>query len=204
MQKRTFLSRFAAVAAAGLANRLSAASAAQTVSSASAKARGAKHRVAVVYFTKTGNTESVARAVRAVTDADIYGVRTVEPYPEEYGPTTDIVKDELEHNIVRELVPLEIDLTPYDVVVFATPTWWHHVAVPLQTKIRSFPKGALNGKLILTANTHGGGGLMHTREDFEKLLTDSGAKLGTHLTVFGNVDEDDRKVRNWLRDNNVL
>lgn len=80
----------------------------------------------------------------------------------------------------------------------------HHAAAPLLTKIREFPKGALNGKLVLTANTHGGGGLMHTREDFEKLLADSGAKLGTHLTVFGDVDEDDLKVRNWLRENNVL
>ncbi len=206
MQKRTFLSRFAAVAAvagAGLASRLSAAAPAAE-SGSSASAQGAKQRAAVVYFTKTGNTESVARAVRAMTGADIYGVRTVKPYPEEYGATTDIVKDELDRNVIRELVPLEIDLTRYDVVVFATPTWWHHAAAPLLTKIREFPKGALNGKLVLTANTHGGGGLMHTREDFEKLLADSGAKLGTHLTVFGDVDEDDLKVRNWLRENNVL
>ena len=30
---------------------------------------------------------------------------------------------------------------------------------------------------------------MHTREDFEKLLKDSGAKLGTHLTVYGSVEK---------------
>lgn len=205
MQKRTFLSRFAAfsaLAAAGLASRPNAAPA--TGSANSASSPSTKPRVAVVYFSKTGHTESLARAVQAMTGADIFGVRTVEPYPEEYGPTTEIVKDELERNVVRELAPLEIDLPRYDVVVFATPTWWHHTAVPLQTKIRSFPKGALDGKLVLTANTHGGGGLMHTREDFEKILTDSGAKLGTHLTVFGGVDEDDRKVREWLRENRVL
>ena len=143
MQKRTFLSRFAAVAAvagAGLASRLSAAAPAAE-SGSSASAQGAKQRAAVVYFTKTGNTESVARAVRAMTGADIYGVRTVKPYPEEYGATTDIVKDELDRNVIRELVPLEIDLTRYDVVVFATPTWWHCVpSIRIQPFVAESPR----------------------------------------------------------------
>lgn len=45
---------------------------------------------------------------------------------------------------------------------------------------------------------------MHTREDFEKLFAASGATLGTHLTVYGDVDEDDRDVRAWLTENGLL
>ena len=74
------------------------------------------------------------------------------------------MKDELERGVIRPIRPLAFNPADYDVVVLATPTWWHHVAIPLQTWIRSVD---LSGKKILTANTHGGGGLMHPREDFE-------------------------------------
>lgn len=45
----------------------------------------AKPRLAVVYFSKSGNTESVAKAVQAMTGADIFEVKTVKPYPESGG-----------------------------------------------------------------------------------------------------------------------
>lgn len=67
------------------------------------------------------------------------------------------------------------------------------------TAIRSVD---LSGKKILTANTHGGGDLMHTREDFEALL--AGRRLGTHLTIYGAVPQQDAKVRSWLEENDCL
>ena len=196
MQKRHFLKTLAGVVAAGSFGRSFAADEAKTES-------GAKfgRRIAVVYFSKTGNTASVARAVRAMTGADVFEVKTVKPYPEEYRPTTEIVKEELEKGIIREIAPLDVDLAKYDAVLLATPTWWHHAAMPLQTWVKA---QNFTGKLVLTCNTHGGGGLMHTREDFEKLLAGSGAKLGTHLTVYGGVDEDDSDVRRWLIQNGLL
>lgn len=80
----------------------------------------AKMRVAVVYFSRSGNTASVAKAVQAMTGADTFEVKTVKPYPEAYKPTTEVVKEELEKNIIREVQPIDIDLSKYDVVVLAT------------------------------------------------------------------------------------
>lgn len=45
---------------------------------------------------------------------------------------------------------------------------------------------------------------MHTREDFEKILKSTGARLGTHLTVEGSVRTISKEVRNWLIANGVL
>lgn len=158
-----------------------------------------RRRIAVVYFTKTGNTKSLAEAVRHMTGAALFRVETVEPYPESYGSATEIVKDELQRGVIRPIRPLAFNPDDYDVVVLATPTWWHHAAMPLQTWIRSVD---LSAKKILTANTHGGGGLMHNREDFEALL--AGRRLGTHLTVYGAVRPQDAKVRSWLEENGCL
>lgn len=149
-----------------------------------------RRRIAVVYFTKTGNTKSLAEAVRHMPGAALFRVETVEPYPESYGSATEIVKDELQRGVIRPIRPLAFNPDDYDVVVLATPTWRHHAAMPLQTWIRSVD---LSAKKILTANTHGGGGLMHTREAFEALL--AGRRLGTHLTVYGAVRPQDAKVR---------
>lgn len=190
MQKRLLL-RSAALAALGGAF----APGRTFASSASAPAR----RAAVVFFSHTGNTLSLARAVRAMTGAELFRVETVEPYPEGYGAATEVVKDELERGVIRPIKPLAFHPEDFDVVVLATPTWWHHAAMPLQTWIRS---ADLTGKTILTANTHGGGGLMHTREDFEAIL--AGRTLGTHLTVRGGVRPEDPAVRAWLAENGCL
>lgn len=194
MQKRTFCQALGALIFGGfIMTRQSVAATTNTSS--------AKPRLAVVYFSKSGNTESVAKAVQAMTGADIFEVKTVKPYPEAYKPTTEIVKEELEKNITREVHPIDIDLSKYDVVVLATPTWWHHTAMPLQTWARA---QNFSGKLVITCNSHGGGGLMHTREDFEKILKPTGARLGTHLTVEGSVHTNSKEVRNWLIANGVL
>lgn len=195
MQKRRlFTSAALAVAALGC-GAVPVPQILQSAEVASANTR----RIAVVYFTKSGNTQSLAEAVRAMTGADLYRVETIEPYPDSYGPAAEVVKDELERKIIRPIKPLAINLAHYDVIVLATPTWWHHVAMPLQTWIKSVD---LSGKKILTANTHGGGGLMETRRDFETLL--AGKNLGTHLTVYGGVRPQDNRVRSWLTENGCL
>ncbi len=195
MQKRRlFTSAALAVAALGC-GAVPVPQILQSAEVASANTR----RIAVVYFTKSGNTQSLAEAVRAMTGADLYRVETIEPYPDSYGPATEVVKDELERGIIRPIKPLAVNLALYDVIVLATPTWWHHVAMPLQTWIKSVD---LSGKKILTANTHGGGGLMETRRDFKKLL--AGKNLGTHLTVYGGVRPQDNRVRSWLTENGCL
>lgn len=84
-------------------------------------------------------------------------------------------------------------------MILASPTWWHHIASPLETWIKSVD---LSDKLVLTCNTHGGGGVMETRHDYERLLPQN--KLGTHFSSFGAVDLESQAVRMWLEENDLL
>lgn len=68
------------------------------------------------------------------------------------------------------------------------------VAMPLQTWIKAHP---MQGKTIATYNTDGGGGTMHTSEDFEALL--KGNKLLPHFTIFGTTDDKTPAVSKWLK-----
>ena len=158
-------------------------------------------RTAVVYFSKTGSTQSVAEAVQAMIGAELFRIETVEPYPEAYRPTTEIVRDEIARGVKRPLRPLSVDLSAFDTVILAGPTWWHYVPQPLKTWIET---ADLRGKKVLTCNSHGGGGLMHTREDFEAVLAGKDVKLGTHFTTYGGVMTQSPAVAAWLRENGLL
>lgn len=79
MQKRTFCQALGALIFGGFIMARQSVAATTNTSSA-------KPRLAVVYFSKGGNTESVAKAVQAMTGADIFEVKTVKPYPEAYKP----------------------------------------------------------------------------------------------------------------------
>ena len=64
-------------------------------------AQSAASRIAVVYFSKTGNTASVAKAVQAMTGADLFRVETVTPYPDDYRTATEVVKAEMKNDTIR-------------------------------------------------------------------------------------------------------
>ena len=104
-----------------------------------------KPKILVVYFSKTNHTKNIADTIARLTGADELRVEVVKPYPEAYRSTTEVVKKELEKGIVREIKAPEVDLSKYDVIIFGTPTWWHHVAMPLQTWIKAHP---MQGKTI--------------------------------------------------------
>ena len=196
MQKRNFLKALGSVTFAALASG----------AGLSARASDARApRILFVYVTRTGHTESIGKAVRhQLGDAarvDYLRVRTVEPYPSEYKPMTQVVKAEREQGIERKITAPAVNLKDYDVVILGTPTWWHHVAQPLATWIEG---AAFDGQQVLTCNSHGGGGLMHTREDFEALLAKQNVRVGTQLTVYADVLEDDGEVKDWLAANGLL
>ena len=156
-------------------------------------------RIAVVYFSYSGRTQIVAEILRRLCGADLFRVVSEEPYPADWNELAQTVKTELETPIVRAVRPVNIDLNRYDTVILATPTWWHHTAQPLMTWLQTVD---LSGKRVLTCNTHDGGGLMHTREDFENALPPQ--TLGTHLTLLDkHVEEAEPVIRNWLRENGV-
>ena len=60
-------------------------------------------KILVVYFSKTNHKKNIADTIARLTGADELRVEVVKPYPEAYRPTTQIVKEELEKGIVREI-----------------------------------------------------------------------------------------------------
>lgn len=91
----------------------------------------------VVYFSATGNTESVANYIAEATDADIFELEPVEPYTEDdLDWTDDNSRVTYEHDNPDErnveLVADTVDnWDSYDTVFIGYPIWWGIAAWPV-------------------------------------------------------------------------
>ena len=154
--------------------------------------------IAVIYYSRSGNTTKTVQAVKELTNADLYQVLPTPDYPDEYHATTDAVKKEIEANVLHDFKPLTVDFSKYKTIVLASPTWWGHIPSPLQKYLASVAKD-LAGKKVITFNSHAGSGIAQTRADFEKVVPQ--ADFGTHLCSSGAASKDE--VESWLKENNL-
>lgn len=110
----------------------------------------------VVYYSRTGNTRVVAGQIRRARGADIFEIRTAEPYPEDYKQTVKQARRETQAGFEPELATDALDIARYRTVFLGFPIWGQ-TAPPA---IRSFLKAhAWAGRTIRPFVTHGGYGL---------------------------------------------
>jgi flavodoxin len=113
-------------------------------------------KVLVAYFTRTGNTQIVARKIRRAFDADLFEIRTAEPYPEDYEETVSQAQRESDSGFEPALAETIPDLGRYDAIFLGFPIWGM-TAPPV---IRSFLSSHdLSGTTLIPFITHGGYGL---------------------------------------------
>lgn len=138
---------------------LSSAAQAQTI------AKGDK--VLVVYYSKTGNTKTVAEHIQKQTSADILEIEPQSDYPQVYDELTAQAKKEIADGYHPALKNTKADLSQYQVIFVGSPCWWSTIAPPVATFLA---ENDFAGKKVVPFMTHGGSGLGHSVEDIQKLL----------------------------------
>ncbi len=90
--------------------------------------------VLVVYFSRSGHTRKAAEAVASALDADL------EPLlePRSRRGFAGYLRSAWESLAERtsELLPVEHDVSEYELVVVGTPVWNHSVSTPIRTFLR--------------------------------------------------------------------
>ena len=110
----------------------------------------------VVYYSRSGNTEALARMIGNETGADMFRVTTVTPYPEVYRETTELARAERDNNARPAINGRVENMADYDVVYIGVPNWWSTMPMPMFTFLEQYD---LSGKTIVPFVTHGGGGV---------------------------------------------
>ena len=71
----------------------------------------------IVYFSWGGNTRTAANIIKNLTQADIFEVKTVEPYPSSYNDTVNQARKEQNDDFLPKLSANINNLDNYDTII---------------------------------------------------------------------------------------
>lgn len=174
-----------------------------------------KPNVLIAYFSRTGenygvgyiekgNTSIVADIIAEQTGGDLFEIRTLSAYPDNYDEATELAKQEQDVNARPELADNLNDISDYDVIFIGYPIWWSDMPMAVYTFLESHD---LSGKTIVPFCTHAGSGLSATESSISSMFPNATISAGLAIsgtTAQNNYEEAEQAVIAWLRENNML
>ena len=151
-----------------------------------------------VGYIKKGNTHIVAEMIAAETEADIFHIETVNPYPANYNECIEVAKREKQSK-ARPEIKGDVRVEDYDVIFLGYPNWWGEMPMAVYTFIE---KHNWQNKIVIPFCTHEGSGLSGTERRIQSAC--EGATVMKGIAIRGytaqNEQETTRKtVQTWIK-----
>ena len=142
-----------------------------------------------------GNTEIAAKKIAALTEGELFEIKAVYAYPENYDACTREAQHELQSHARPQLASDIPNVSDYDLIYIGYPNWWGTAPMALFT----FLEGAdFTNKIIMPFCTHEGSGMGHSEADIKKACPK--AKVIKGLAIRGSdVNKADAVIREWIR-----
>jgi flavodoxin len=161
----------------------------------SAETDAGKKKILIVYFSRTGNTRTMARLISEKVGGDLIELQVVEAYPEDYEAVKERAMQELNTGLKPELKTKVGNLGAYDVIFVGTPIWWGTISAPVKSFLSEYD---LSGKTIVPFITHQGSFLGRSVSDIKALCPRSTLQDG--LAVWGkDAKTSQNEVAAWVR-----
>lgn len=149
-------------------------------------------KVAVVYFSATGTTKTVAEYIKDVSNADIFEIVPKQKYSSEdlnWNDNSSRSTKEQNDKNARPEIQNNIDVSNYDVIFIGYPIWWGDTPRIIQTFMENHD---LKGKTMIPFCTSGGTGIS-TSENTLKTYSGINWISGKRLTTSQS------EVANWVK-----
>jgi len=151
-------------------------------------------KILVIYFSYSGNTREIANQIHKSVGGDIFEIKSVKPYPNDFDAVVKQARQELESGYKPTLKTKIENIKSYDLVFIGYPNWCSTFPAPVKTFLSEYD---LSGKTIVPLCTHEGSGLGRSAMDISKLcpkstLLDGVAIRGREVKTAQN------KVSEWL------
>ena len=140
----------------------------------------------------TGNTGVMAHMIAEASGGELFSIRTVEPYPNNYNDTVDVGETEKNNGIHPELATHIENLDQYDTIFVGFPNWWYVAPTIINTFLESYD---FSGKTIVPFATSGGSGMGNTNEKLAPSCP--GAILMKGKMLNGSLSQEELKA--WVR-----
>ena len=156
-------------------------------------------KILVAYFSHSGNTKKIAEEIQSKTGADLFEIKTVNTYSDDYNTVLDEAKAEQKDNARPELSEQVKDMAQYQTIIIGFPIWWGDMPMAVYSFLDEYD---LSGKTVLPFCTHGGSGLCQTDKNIQNEEKD--AKVTDGLAISdSSLDDADGDIDQWLKSNGV-
>lgn len=153
-----------------------------------------ENKVAVVYFSATGNTKEVANIIADETKADIFEIIPEQEYSNEdlnYNDDGCRANQEMEDETSRPNIKNDLSkVTEYDDLYLGYPIWWGTCPRIIQTFLEEYD---ISDSRIYTFCTSGGSGIEGSISDLESLYPNLNIIDGKRFDSITN-----ETVKEWI------
>ncbi len=133
----------------------------------------------VIYYSRSGNTEAMARQIAQKFNADIVKI-TAEKYPLDLQGWRNAGKDADQKVTQVSIKPEIVDMGKYNLIFLGSPIWWFRPAPPLWTFVL---KNNFKGKNVVLFNTFNSRFKEEEIAEFNELVTKKGGRFIDHIYV---------------------
>ena len=162
---------------------------------------GANGRYLVLYCSRTGNTERMARTIQSTLDCEMAEVKPAVPYDADYNAMLDRAQTELEAiaqgNFPAITTSVE-SLDEYDIIFVGYPIWFGHMASPMQAFLHDHA-ALLAGKRIALFASSGSSGIGTSERDAAALVPEATFEESLLLTS-GSLGSMATRIPVWLEE----
>ena len=154
-----------------------------------------QERILIAYYSRSGNTRTVAEYIHQALGGDIFEIETVMAYPNDYQSTADIARQQQRENARPELASRVNNMNSYDIIFLGYPIWWGRMPMFFFTFLESYN---FSGKTIIPFCTYGSSGVGQSAADIQRLAP--GATVREAFGVRGaNANNSRNDITAWLR-----
>ncbi len=135
--------------------------------------------ILVIYYSRSGNTEAMAREIARKFDADIVQIEA-ERYSLDYQGWRNAGNDADDKVTMVQIKPEVVDMGKYRLVFIGSPIWWYRPAPPLWTFVE---KNDFKEKNVILFNTFNSRFKSEEIEKFRGEIEKKGGRLIDHIFI---------------------
>lgn len=171
----------------------------RNVTSGSGSVSGEDGKVLIAYFSWGGNTRGVAEEIARQTGADLFEIRMVPPYSDDYNTVLNEAQRDQKAQARPELAAHVENIPDYDTILLGYPNWWASIPMPVASFLEEYD---FSGKTIIPFCSHGGGRFGPSLTAIAMLAPTAtmGDALSVHYSGGSSLASD---VTAWLEKNNI-
>jgi flavodoxin len=146
---------------------------------------------------KKGNTEIAVQYIAEALQADVFEIKPLHDYAEDYTECVNEAKKEAEEKARPALKEYLDSIAGYENIVIAGPCWCGTYPMPVFSQLERLD---FAGKKVFPVMSNEGSGLGHCVSDLAQIC--QGAKIGSGLSIHGSdTVSSEAAIQKWVKEN---